>query len=627
MRVLRRAVIDEAVGRRCRCTARPTRRRARRASGSHFIGGSGRRRCRSCRPPRAPGCEQRDAHRGSRARRRRRARRMPSVPLPPSPPDCVDRVHESTSPLHAASTRRARATIPFMRPAITWYSPGAEARSQKHDERRHSSDGCREAGETLEHSPRYCDRGRRGTATCQPLGNWEGAAKDEPEVRTPLRRDLGVKATRRVRHPASRGVTNEPTRIARARARARVRRRRAARDVDRRDDHRHRSSARSRCEPAARDRDRALGDAPFVTIVHPDDHPATASVADALGATVGVQTRSLGGLGAYESISVRGAAPGHTAVLVDGVPLARIAAVTTDLGRFALDAFGEVELYRGAVPVELGGAGVGGALNLVTRLGRGEHGERVRASIGAGSFGARHAARCTTATHHGGACCRRRRSATRPRPATTRTSPTTARRSTRPTTRYRRARATTASIAARCRDARRHARSQRRRRRARRVEAPGPAGQRRRSRRSTRRMSTLDVIGDARGDARRRRGDGAPARLRARRAPAPARSDGELGLGTQDRALPDAVGRRVVDVARCRSARIARRRASSCAAIGSATPIATACARRCAAIARAVRCSRRVDLALDAATIVVTPAMRLDVVRTAPTPMTDGPDA
>jgi vitamin B12 transporter len=142
--------------------------------------------------------------------------------------------------------------------------------------------------------------------------------------------------------------------------------------------------------PETRDRDRALGDAPFVTIVHADDHPGTTSVADAVGVTVGVQSRSLGGLGAYESISVRGASPGHTVVLVDGVPLARLAAVTTDLGRYSLDAFSEVELYRGAVPVELGGAGVGGALNLVTRLGRGEHGERITASLGAGSFGARH---------------------------------------------------------------------------------------------------------------------------------------------------------------------------------------------------------------------------------------------
>jgi vitamin B12 transporter len=141
----------------------------------------------------------------------------------------------------------------------------------------------------------------------------------------------------------------------------------------------------------ARDRRRALDDAPFVSVLHPDEHPATASVADAIGTSAGATRRSLGGLGAFASISVRGASPGHTAVLVDGVPLAKLAQVTIDLGRFPMDSVGEVELYRGAVPLELGGAGVGGAVNLVTRLGRGERGERVRASIGGGSFGARHA--------------------------------------------------------------------------------------------------------------------------------------------------------------------------------------------------------------------------------------------
>lgn len=140
----------------------------------------------------------------------------------------------------------------------------------------------------------------------------------------------------------------------------------------------------------ARDRERALHEAPFVTVLHPDDHPATASVADALATSAGVVTRSLGGSGSYQAVSVRGMSPGQTTVLIDGVPLARIAAVTTDLGRFSLDSFGEVDLYRGAVPVELGGAGIGGAINLVTRLGRGEQGERVRASAGMGSFGARH---------------------------------------------------------------------------------------------------------------------------------------------------------------------------------------------------------------------------------------------
>jgi vitamin B12 transporter len=142
---------------------------------------------------------------------------------------------------------------------------------------------------------------------------------------------------------------------------------------------------------AAVDRDRALNDAPFVTIVHPDDHPAAQSIADALATSTGVQTRSLGGPGAYESVSVRGNVPGQTEVLVDDLPLARLAAVTTDLGRFALDSFGLVELYRGDVPITLGGAGVGGAIDMITLLGPGRDGELVRASIGGGSFGARHA--------------------------------------------------------------------------------------------------------------------------------------------------------------------------------------------------------------------------------------------
>ena len=43
--------------------------------------------------------------------------------------------------------------------------------------------------------------------------------------------------------------------------------------------------------PAARDRDRALGDAPFVTVVHPDEHPETASTLSMLGRSLVLQKR------------------------------------------------------------------------------------------------------------------------------------------------------------------------------------------------------------------------------------------------------------------------------------------------------------------------------------------------
>ncbi|MCE9580069.1 MAG: TonB-dependent receptor [Deltaproteobacteria bacterium] len=143
-------------------------------------------------------------------------------------------------------------------------------------------------------------------------------------------------------------------------------------------------------DPTARDRRGALATAPFVTIVHTDDHAGEpAAFADLIGATVGAHVRSLGGLGAFSSVSVRGLGSGQTAVYVDGVPLSRVASVTADLGRFDADAFDRVELYRGGAPVDLGGAAQGGALNLVSPLGAGPRGERWRASAGIGSFGAR----------------------------------------------------------------------------------------------------------------------------------------------------------------------------------------------------------------------------------------------
>ena len=140
----------------------------------------------------------------------------------------------------------------------------------------------------------------------------------------------------------------------------------------------------------ARDRRQALARSSFVTIIHVDERTGeTRGLAESLGAAVGAESRSLGGLGSFSSVAVRGASPGHTQVLVDGVALSRLGTTSVDLSRFELDGFGELELYRGGVPVELGGAGVGGALNLVTRVGRGAAGERWHVSLGGGSFGAR----------------------------------------------------------------------------------------------------------------------------------------------------------------------------------------------------------------------------------------------
>ena len=139
------------------------------------------------------------------------------------------------------------------------------------------------------------------------------------------------------------------------------------------------------------DRDRGLGDSGFTTVVRVGELTGeTLPLAEALAETVGVHVRSLGGLGSFSSISVRGAPPGHTAVFVDGVPLARLGSATADLGRFQLDSFSQVSLHRGAVPATLGGASQASALELTTELGPARDGHPLLLSAGAGSFGARH---------------------------------------------------------------------------------------------------------------------------------------------------------------------------------------------------------------------------------------------
>jgi vitamin B12 transporter len=135
---------------------------------------------------------------------------------------------------------------------------------------------------------------------------------------------------------------------------------------------------------------RGLEDTAFVTEVEVRDHAAeTTSVAEVLARTMGVSVRSLGGLGGFSSLSVRGADPGQTAVFIDGVPLSRIASATVNLEQFDLDSFSTLELYRGGVPVELGGAAIGGALQLRTRVGLSPGEQPWTFGAGGGSFAAR----------------------------------------------------------------------------------------------------------------------------------------------------------------------------------------------------------------------------------------------
>ena len=139
------------------------------------------------------------------------------------------------------------------------------------------------------------------------------------------------------------------------------------------------------------DAERALAEPAFVTVLHVSNREGeTTSVTEVLAESVGVNTRSLGGLGSFASVSIRGASPNHTMVLIDGIPLSRFAAAAADLSSFDLTSFEIVEVYRGGIPVDFGGASLGGAINFTTAVGPEPDGDTVRLSLGGGSFGARH---------------------------------------------------------------------------------------------------------------------------------------------------------------------------------------------------------------------------------------------
>jgi len=108
------------------------------------------------------------------------------------------------------------------------------------------------------------------------------------------------------------------------------------------------------------------------------------SVAEVLDELPGLQLRSIGGLGSYTSLSIRGSSASQTAIYLDGVPMNRGALAPVDLSTFAVEGLERIDVCRGLPPPDRMGAGLGGVVDLVTRR---EPGGEARAS--GGSFGTR----------------------------------------------------------------------------------------------------------------------------------------------------------------------------------------------------------------------------------------------
>src|SRR5262249_40363037 len=97
---------------------------------------------------------------------------------------------------------------------------------------------------------------------------------------------------------------------------------------------------------------------------------AVESLPDLLVQAPGVHVLQYGGLGAFSTVSLRGAPAGQVAVLLDGEPLAAPGRSVTNLADLPLDAVESIEVSRGLSPLTLGVSAPGGTINLVTAAAR-----------------------------------------------------------------------------------------------------------------------------------------------------------------------------------------------------------------------------------------------------------------
>lgn len=103
------------------------------------------------------------------------------------------------------------------------------------------------------------------------------------------------------------------------------------------------------------------------------------NVIDKIG---GVKIRSTGGVGSEANVTLNGFSGRHVKIFIDGVPMDGMSSAFS-LSNIPAGLAKRVEVYKGVVPIELGGDALGGAINIVTDNSRRT---RVNASYSYGSF-------------------------------------------------------------------------------------------------------------------------------------------------------------------------------------------------------------------------------------------------
>ena len=119
-------------------------------------------------------------------------------------------------------------------------------------------------------------------------------------------------------------------------------------------------------ESAADSADRAWESTASVTVLKVDSRlPMSTTTGGLVDQAPGVRLQSFGDVDSFSGVSIRGSTLRQVLVYVDGIPLNPEGGQSVNLTEWPLRAFSSVEVYRGNTPGRLGGAAVGGAINMV----------------------------------------------------------------------------------------------------------------------------------------------------------------------------------------------------------------------------------------------------------------------
>ena len=123
----------------------------------------------------------------------------------------------------------------------------------------------------------------------------------------------------------------------------------------------------------------------FVTVIRPERENTTfESVADLIATSPGVTERSLGGMGQFSTVSIRGSSPEQVSVFLDGIKLNTASGGAFDFSTIPIDIIDRIEVIRGGGTAQFGADAIGGVINIVTKSAR--KGRRIEAFAGGGSF-------------------------------------------------------------------------------------------------------------------------------------------------------------------------------------------------------------------------------------------------